>query len=59
MRRALAIFCTLEAAIGRSHPSRETVQGNYAGLLREMGKSEVEIVTAIAAPRREAGLDQA
>jgi tetratricopeptide (TPR) repeat protein len=58
MRRALAIFCALEAAIGRSHPSRETVQGNYAGLLTDMGKSETEIAAAIAAVRRDAGLDR-
>jgi len=57
-RRALAIFCALEAAIGRSHPSRETVQGNYAGLLTDMGKSETEIAATIAAVRREAGLDR-
>jgi tetratricopeptide (TPR) repeat protein len=59
MRRALAIFCALEAAIGRSHPSRGIAQGNHAGLLAAMGKSEAEICAAIAHVRREAGLDQA
>ena len=54
----MAIFCALEAAIGRSHPSRERVQGNYAGLLTDMGKSETEIAATIAAVRREAGLDR-
>ncbi len=41
MRRALAIFCALEAAIGRPHPSRETVQDNYAQLLTAMGKNRL------------------
>ncbi len=58
MRRALAIFCVLEAAIGRSHPLRETVQGNYAGLLADMGKDETEIAAAITEVRRDAGLDR-
>ena len=57
MRRALAIFCALEAAIGRSHPSRELVQGNYAGLLAALGRGEAETAAAIAGVRRAAGLD--
>ena len=54
MRRALAIFCALEAAIGRSHPSCETVQNNYARLLADMGKNQTEIAASIAAVRRDA-----
>jgi len=56
MRRALAIFCALEAAIGRSHPSRELVQRNYARLLAALGRSEAETAAAIADVRWQAGL---
>jgi DnaJ-domain-containing protein 1 len=56
MRRALAIFCALEAAIGREHPSRVGVQGNYAALLKSIRKSAQDIEAAIAAVRRQAGL---
>ena len=38
-RRALAIFLALEHAIGREHPSRVTVQGNYESLLAAMGRT--------------------
>jgi hypothetical protein len=58
MRCALAIFRALEVAVGRSHRSREIVQGNHAGLLAALGKSETEIAAAIAAVRRDAGLDR-
>ena len=58
MRRALAIFCALEAAIGRSHPWREGVQGNYARLLAALGRTEAETAAAIAGVRRAAGLDR-
>ena len=47
-RRALAIFLALESAIGREHPSRVRVRGNYEGLLGAMGRSKVEIASAIA-----------
>jgi tetratricopeptide (TPR) repeat protein len=48
-RRALVIFLALERAIGREHPTRVTVQGNYEGLLAALGRSQAEIAAAIAA----------
>lgn len=56
MRRALAIFFAQERAIGRTHPIRVTVQGNYEILLGEMGRNEAEVAAAIELARREAGL---
>jgi L-serine deaminase len=54
LRRALAIFLALEHAIGREHPSRVMVQGNYKGLLAAVGRSPAEIAAAIAALDRSA-----
>ena len=48
MRRALVIFLAFERVTAHQHPHRDTVLGNYADLLRAMGKSEAEIRAAIA-----------
>ena len=49
MRRHLAIFVDFERKAGHPHPHRERAIANYGGLLAEMGKSEAEIIAAIAA----------
>ncbi len=59
MRRMVVIFLAFERATGHAHPHRDVAIRNYSGLLAAMGKSEAEIATTIAAPRREAGLGQA
>ena len=56
MRRALAIFCSLQHQIGRTHPSCVTVQGNYERLLGAMGRGDAEIAAEVQAVRRAAGL---
>ena len=58
MRRMVVILLAFEHATGHAHPHRDAAIGNYTGLLAAMGKSEAEIPPAIAALRREAGLDQ-
>jgi hypothetical protein len=57
LRRALAIFLAFQPDTGHAHPHRDAVTGNYGALLRAMGKSKAEIAAALAASRREAGLD--
>jgi len=46
MRRALAIFVN---SLGPEHPKAKTVSGNYAILLKAMGKSPAEIEAALDA----------
>ncbi len=58
MRRALAILLAFQRDTGHAHPHRDAAIGNYTGLLAAMGQSEAQVAAAIAALRREVGLDQ-
>ena len=49
MRRHLVIFLAFQRDTGHAHPHRDAAIGNYAGLLRAMGKSEAEIDALLAA----------
>ncbi len=49
MRRALAIFLDFTRRTGYEHPHLQVAFENYRSLLQEMGKSDTEIETAIAA----------
>jgi hypothetical protein len=42
---------------GHAHPCRGAAIGNYTGLLKAMGQSEVRIATAVAALWRGVGLE--
>jgi tetratricopeptide (TPR) repeat protein len=57
MRRHLVIFLAFQRDTGHAHPHRDAAIGNYAALLAAMGRSEPEIVAAIATVFREVGLD--
>jgi hypothetical protein len=57
MRRHLAIFLAFQRDTGHAHPHRDAAIGNYAGLLIATGKTEAEIIAALTALFREAGLD--
>jgi len=57
MRRALAILLAFQCETGHAHPHRDAMISNYEALLSAMGKSEAESAAALAALRREAGLD--
>ena len=50
MRRALAIFV---ASLGADHPNSQTVMGNYAALLGEMGHGEEEVLERFQSLQRE------
>jgi hypothetical protein len=58
MRRMLAIFLAFQRDTGHAHPHCDTAIRNYARLLEAMGRSAPEIAAALAAPRREVGVDQ-
>ena len=49
LRRALAIFVAFARNSGHEHPNLHDAIGNYAELLKAMGKSEAEIKAAIDA----------
>jgi hypothetical protein len=49
MRRHVVIFLDFERATGHPHQHRDTALGNYAVLLRAMGKTDAEIRAALAA----------
>ncbi|MFY9824086.1 MAG: tetratricopeptide repeat protein [Thermoanaerobaculia bacterium] len=49
MRRVLVIFLDFTRRTGHEHPHLQAAFRNYRGLLQEMGKSDTEIETAIAA----------
>ena len=49
MRRHVVIFLDFERATGHPHPHRNAALGNYAGLLKDMCKTDAEIRAAIAA----------
>jgi tetratricopeptide (TPR) repeat protein len=49
MRRHLVIFLDFTRRTGHEHPHLRAAFGNYAYLLQEMGKSDTEIETALAA----------
>ncbi len=55
MRRAAVIFLRFERQTGHTHPHRDAVVGNYAALLRQAGKSEAEIRSAIESLTDSAG----
>ena len=57
MRRHLVIFLMFQRDTGHPHPHRDTALNNYAVLLQEMGRTEAEIIGALQAAMREAGLD--
>ncbi|MDQ0290529.1 tetratricopeptide repeat-containing protein [Oligosphaera ethanolica] len=48
MRRMVEIFLNFTRATGHPHPHLQTAFGNYAGLLRAMGKPEDEIRGTLA-----------
>jgi tetratricopeptide (TPR) repeat protein len=58
MRRMVAILLAFQRDTGHVHPNRDAAIRNYAGVLAAMGRSEPEIVAALATVRREVGLDQ-
>lgn len=49
MGRALAILLEFERRTGHEHPNRETVSENSRWLLKETGKTDVEIDATIEA----------
>lgn len=55
-RRVVLILARFQAATGHQHPNFETVVENYAGGLHEMRHTEAEIIAALQAIAREAGL---
>ncbi len=57
MRRMVAIFLAFQRDTGHAHPHRDAAINNYASLLTAMGKTEAEIIAALTALMREAGLD--
>jgi len=56
MRRALSIFLQFQRDTGHPHPHRDTVIGNYRGLLDAMGKSQDEIAATIRGMAEAAGV---
>ena len=57
MRRMVAIFLAFQRDTGHAHPHRDAAINNYAALLTDMGKTEAEIIAALTALFRAAGLD--
>jgi tetratricopeptide (TPR) repeat protein len=55
MRRHLVIFLDFSRRTGHEHPHLRAAFGNYAGLLKAMGKSEAEIEATIEALKRSPG----
>ncbi len=53
MRRHLAIFVDFTRRTGHKHPHLRAAFGNYAQLLKAMGRSEAEVAAAVRAVREE------
>jgi hypothetical protein len=49
MRRSLSIFLQFSRHTGHEHPRLQRVSADYAGLLKEMDKSQAEIDAALKA----------
>jgi tetratricopeptide (TPR) repeat protein len=57
MRRHLEIFLKFTGVTGHPHPHLQAATGNYAGLLRAMGRSEEDIQDALQALGGRFGVD--